>query len=129
MAKLSDYPALPALPAQDVDRLRSFYEDRLGFTLVEKAPDGSCTFEAGKGSKFGVFPSTGKASGEHTQLMFDVDDVDSVVSDLKARGVTFEQYDMPGFKTDENGIVEKGDGRGAWFKDPEGNLIAVGERS
>lgn len=128
MAGLSKYTARAAMPASDVERAKTFYEEKLGLTVVEKTFEGGYEFEAG-GVRFGVFPSRGKASGDHTQLMFDVEDLDATVDELAGRGVKFEQYDMEGFKSDAKGIVEFSGERGAWFKDTEGNLIAIGQPS
>ncbi len=66
----------------------------------------------------------GAASGAHTQVGFRVDDIEAEVGQLRDKGVVFEEYDFPGLKT-ENGIAQIGPGRSAWFKDSEGNLIAI----
>jgi hypothetical protein len=62
-------------------------------------------------------------------MTFEVADVDAVVDDLVSRGVTFEQYDFPGVKTDERGVAQIQGERGAWFKDPDGNILAIGQRT
>ncbi len=75
---------------------------------------------------FLLFPSMGKASGDHTQMAFDVDDVEGTARELKSKGVKLEEYDFPNFKS-KDGIVDMpGGDKGAWFKDTEGNLIALG---
>lgn len=74
---------------------------------------------------FFLFPSSGKASGDHTQVSVWVDDVVATVDELTAAGVKFVQYDFPEFKTEERGIAELGEGKGAWFHDSEGNMLAV----
>jgi catechol 2,3-dioxygenase-like lactoylglutathione lyase family enzyme len=121
---LSDYAVNATIPAQDMARARSFYEDKLGLKGVEAA-DG-IYYQCG-GTRFLVFESRGRASGDHTQMGWDVDNVEAEVEDLTKRGVKFETYDMPGFKTDDRGIAEIEGMRGAWFKDTEGNLLAIGE--
>lgn len=126
MASLSKYPAQAAMPSQDVERAKAFYEEKLGLTVVDKTAEAGYIFEAG-GYRFAVFPSRGKASGDHTQMMFDVDNLEATIDELTAKGVKFEQYDMEGFKSDEKGIVDNDGERGAWFYDTEGNLIALGE--
>ncbi len=123
MLKITESAA--ALPAQDMARARKFYEQKLGLTPNEVGPDGSVVYKTGS-TGFLVFPSMGKASGDHTQLALDVEDVTATVNELKKSGVKFEDYDFPGLKT-EDGIAAVGGGKGAWFKDSEGNLIAVGE--
>ena len=81
-------------------------------------------YELSGGTGFAVFLSSGKASGTHTQLALEVPDVEAAVKDLRARGLKFEEYDSPELKT-VNGVAEIGGTKVAWFKDSEGNLIAV----
>jgi catechol 2,3-dioxygenase-like lactoylglutathione lyase family enzyme len=113
------------IPAQELGRARSFYADKLGLQPEEEGPEG-LRYRCGDGS-FLLFASSGAASGAHTQLGWDVDDIEAAVAALRERGVVFEEYDMPGLKT-VNGIAEIEGERAAWFKDSEGNLLAVGER-
>ena len=117
---LSDHPAQAILPTQDVDRLRRFYEDVLGFQPIAERP-GAIMYAGAGGSRFAISRSGSRAGG-HTQLSFDVPDLAAEVADLRARGVTFEEYEMP--KTD-NGIAQMPAGRAAWFKDPDDNLIGL----
>ncbi len=124
MLKITE--SVAALPAQDMERARKFYEQKLGLTPEEVAPDGGVLYKTGS-TGFLVFPSMGKPSGDHTQVGLDVEDVAAAVSELKKSGVKFEEYDFPGFKT-KDGIAEMGGEKGAWFKDTEGNLLALGER-
>jgi catechol 2,3-dioxygenase-like lactoylglutathione lyase family enzyme len=120
------------LPAQDLGRARAFYAEKLGLEPIEERP-GGLRYRCGS-SYFVVFESTGRASGEHTQMAFEVDDIDAVVAELRRRGVVFEEVDVPGLRT-VDGIADvegnypsKGVGeRGAWFRDSEGNLIGVGQ--
>ena len=119
--------ASPAIPAQDIKRARQFYEQKLGLEPSEVQPDGGVVYRTGE-TGFLVFPSMGKASGDHTQLALEVEDVTSAVSELKSAGVKPEEYDYPEFKT-HDGVVDMPDGeKGAWFKDSEGNLIALTSR-
>ncbi len=118
--------ATATIPAQDLERAKAFYADKLGLTPSDESPQ-EVTYRVGEGG-FALFPSSGKASGDHTQLGLDVDDIESAVASLRERGVVFEEYDFPGLKT-KNGIAELEGERGAWFKDSEGNLISIGQRS
>jgi len=119
--------AAAALPAQDIKRARQFYEQKLGLKPAEEEPDGGAMYRTGE-TGFLVFPSSGKASGDHTQLAFQVDDVASAAGELKSMGVKLEEYDNPEFKT-HDGLIDMPDGtKGAWFKDTEGNLIALTQR-
>ena len=114
-----------AIPAQDVKRARQFYEQKLGLKPSEEQPDGGAMYMVGE-TGFLVFASSGKASGDHTQMVIDLEDVDAAVRELKSKGVKLEEYDMPNFKS-HDGIVDLPDGsKGAWFKDTEGNLIGIG---
>jgi catechol 2,3-dioxygenase-like lactoylglutathione lyase family enzyme len=120
------------LPAQDLDRARTWYSEKLGLVPVEERI-GGLRYKCGA-TYFVVFQSTGRASGDSTQMGWEVDDIEAVVADLQARGVVFEEVDLPGMKT-VNGIADiegnypsKGRGeRGAWFHDSEGNLIGIGQ--
>jgi predicted enzyme related to lactoylglutathione lyase len=115
-----------ALPAQDIARARKFYEQTLGLAPSEVGPDGSAWYKTGE-TMFFVFQSQGKASGDHTQIGLEVDDIVAAVNELKSKGVKLEEYDSPQLKTN-NGIVDMGESRGGWFKDTEGNLISVIQR-
>lgn len=125
MLKITD--VLATLPAQDIKRARQFYEQKLGLKPGEEQPDGGALYRIGN-TGFLVFPSMGKPSGDHTQLGFDVEEINAALNELKSKGVKLEDYNFPNFKT-ENGIMTMPDGsKGAWFKDTEGNLIAVNQR-
>ena len=113
------------IPAQNLERAKSFYADQLGLQPAEEGPEG-LHYRCGNGS-FMLFESSGEPSGTHTQLGWDVDDIEAAVATLRERGVVFEEYDLPDFKT-VDGIAEIAGERGAWFKDSEGNLLAIGER-
>jgi catechol 2,3-dioxygenase-like lactoylglutathione lyase family enzyme len=129
---LANSRTITKLPAQDLDRARAFYRDRLGLTPVEER-DGGLRYVVASG-EFHLFLSTGKASGESTQVGFEVEDIDAVVAELRSRGVVFGEIDAPGFKV-VDGIIEvegnypsKGEGeRGIFFHDSEGNLLALGQ--
>ena len=120
------------LPAQDLERARAFYSQKLGLEPVEER-EGGLRYRCGN-CYFSVFQSAGRASGEHTQIAFEVDDIESVVAELRRRGVVFEEVDAPGLHT-VDGIADiegnypsQGVGeRGAWFRDSEGNLLGVGQ--
>lgn len=124
--------AIAKLPAQDLDRVRAFYRDQLGLEPVEQR-EGGLRYCCGA-SEFHLFLSSGAASGTSTQLAFEVEDIDATVAELRERGVVFDEFDVPGIEM-VDGIVEiggnypsKGTGeRGAWFRDSEGNVLAIGQ--
>ena len=115
--------AQTALPAQDLDRAKAFYRDKLGLQPLEEDA-GNVRYRVGDGTEFNVFRTMGAPSGTHTQMAFIVEDVVGEVKDLKSRGVTFEEYDYPELKT-RDGIAEGGGAKVAWFKDSEGNLLNI----
>jgi catechol 2,3-dioxygenase-like lactoylglutathione lyase family enzyme len=129
---LDDARVAARLPAQDLARARAFYFEKLGLEPSEERPGGLLYRCAG--GEFALFESAGAPSGSHTQMAFDVDDIEAVVAALRGRGVVFEEYDAPGLAT-VDGIAEvsdnypsKGGGeRAAWFRDSEGNMIAIGQ--
>jgi len=114
------------IPAQDLERARSFYAEKLGLTPTSEGQIG-LRFRLADGGRFRLFRSGGKPSGAHTQMAMMVDDLLAVVKELRARGLQFEDYDSPGLKT-MGGIADLGYARAAWFKDSEGNLIGIAQQ-
>jgi predicted enzyme related to lactoylglutathione lyase len=112
-----------ALPVADLGRARGFYEGILGLVPFEVTPAG-VLYGTAEGTRFLVFPSSGRSSGTHTQIGFTVSDIKAEVADLKRRGVTFEAYEMPGFDRTTS-IATQPTGLAAWFKDTEGNLLGI----
>ncbi|MGZ6347237.1 MAG: VOC family protein [Anaerolineales bacterium] len=110
------------LPAADLQRAKQFYAEKLGFTSPEETP-GGLVYHC-KDSWFLVFQSQGQSNGQFTQGGWATDDIEREVRELKGRGVTFEEYNFPNFKT-VNSIATTGPNRAAWFKDSEGNLLGI----
>ena len=123
---LSNVPVSAVLPAQDLARAKQFYTEKLGLPVVSDMP-GGVVFGAGSGTKLVVYERKQPNKAEHTEAGFDVKDLVAEIKELTAKGVTMEQYDMPGLKTDENGIVSYGPMKSAWIKDTEGNIIALNQ--
>jgi catechol 2,3-dioxygenase-like lactoylglutathione lyase family enzyme len=129
---LTDARLATRLPAQDLDRARRFYAEKLGLEPVEER-EGGLHYRCASGD-FSLFLSAGASPGTFTQMAFEVDDIEATVAELEARGVAFEEVDVPGLKT-VGGIAEvagnypsKGTGeRAAWFRDSEGNMLGVGQ--
>jgi len=130
---LKDGHVATRLPAQDLERARMFYADKLGLEPSEERP-GGLLYEPASGV-FALFQSSGASSGEFTQMGWDVEDIEATVAELRDRGVMFEEVDAPGLKTID-GIAEvagnypskggKGE-RAAWFRDSEGNMLGIGQ--
>jgi predicted enzyme related to lactoylglutathione lyase len=122
---LVNAPIHPVLPVVDLDRARKFYEEKVGLKVVRVDPDPApgVLFQAGKGTQLGIYKRAA-TKADHTVAGFTVKDVETEVKELKAKGVVFEEYDLPGLKT-VNGIVSMGPVKAAWFKDTEGNILCV----
>lgn len=110
------------LVVTDLDQAKKFYETQLGLRLLDETPSG-CRFGAGKGSQLTIRRGQTSTGGQ-TVAHFEVDDLDAVVRGLIARGVVFEEYETP--KTVDH-IAQIGPARGAWFKDPAGNVLGLRE--
>jgi catechol 2,3-dioxygenase-like lactoylglutathione lyase family enzyme len=113
------------LPAQDLDRARAFYAEKLGLEPVDERP-GGILYRPANGGEFALFLSSGRASGDHTQMGFEVDDIEATVAEMKRRGVEFDDagiVDIEGNYPIKNSSGE----RGAWFRDSEGNILGIGQ--
>ncbi|MBV9592484.1 MAG: VOC family protein [Actinobacteria bacterium] len=129
---LSNAHAVTKLPAQDLERARVFYRDKLGLEPVEERT-GGLRYVCGP-TEFHLFSSAGSASGASTQMGFEVEDLEATLTDLRARGLTFARFEMPGFQMDGDTITapdnypSKGAGElGTFFYDSEGNLIGIAQ--
>ena len=123
---LTDAIVQAALPCSDFERAKNFYKEKIGVSPSEEDPQGAY-YTCAEGTGFFLFPSSGTASGTHTQVGFQVSDIEAEVAELKSGGVKFEEYDSPQLKT-ENSIAMLGTEKGAWFKDSEGNMLALFQR-
>jgi catechol 2,3-dioxygenase-like lactoylglutathione lyase family enzyme len=123
LAVLANYPIHPVLLAKDLDVARDFYHAKLGLPiLVER--EGAVEFGCGSGSKLVVSKSTTGTADTQTQVAWTVPDIEAALTDLRARGVKIEDYDLPGLKT-VDGIADLGFARMAWIIDPGGNALAI----
>ena len=118
---LQDNPMYSYIPAKDVARARRFYEDTLGFRPAKETA-GGVVYEFAKGTACFLYPTPNAGTSKASQAFWQVEDIEREVAELKARGVSFERYDA---KMDANGILTAGGARAAWFKDSEGNIMAV----
>jgi catechol 2,3-dioxygenase-like lactoylglutathione lyase family enzyme len=120
---LSQYKIRATIPAKDLARAKKFYTETLGFKPIEEDAEG-VIFVSG-GVEFGIYP-TRASGGSATVAGWEVPDVQAEMKDLRNRGVKFEDYDLPGIKTND-GLAEIGGFKGAWFKDSEDNILALEE--
>ena len=123
---LKNAAIVPYIPVSDVARARKFYEGTLGLQPKEEYA-GGVIYQCGMGSWAFLYPTPNAGTSKASQAFWTVQDVEAEVADLKARGVAFEEYNMPGMKT-VNGIATAGGAKTAWFKDPDGNILAVSQR-
>lgn len=121
---LTSSPMTTILPVIDMRRARDFYESRLGLRAVGERPDGKFVYAIGGGGQLALFPKEGGTKAEHTAVSFQVDDIGRAIADLKGRGVVFEDYDLPGFRTVGH-VCVLGAEKAAWFKDTEGNILCI----
>lgn len=125
---LKDAPVQPTIPVTDLERAKSFYSKRLGLEADQEVED-HVIYRCGGNTRLTVFQRATPTSGEHTAASFEVEDLDAVVQELEAAGITFETFpEMPGVEIDGAIHTYAGaDIRGSWVKDPDGNLIAISE--
>jgi predicted enzyme related to lactoylglutathione lyase len=118
-------PIRAYLPVSDLSRARNFYEKTLGLAPKEEYA-GGVIYECG-GAEVFMYPTKNAGTSKASQAFWQVEDVEAEVAELKARGVVFEEYDMPGIRM-KNSIATGGGAKTAWFKDTEGNILAVSQR-
>ena len=118
---LQKSPMFAYIPAKDVARARKFYEDKLGFR-PSKELGGGVAYECDGGTACFLYPTPNAGTSAASQAFWQVADVEREVAELKAKGVSFEHYDMPGMVGD---IATGGGAKAAWFKDSEGNIMAI----
>jgi catechol 2,3-dioxygenase-like lactoylglutathione lyase family enzyme len=120
---LGDRDAVATIAVKDLETARKFYEGTLGLKPAERQEPGSLTLKSGSSSLF-LYESQYAGTNKATALTWGDVDVDAIVRDLKAKGVKFEHYDLPD-TTREGDVHVAGDLRLAWFKDPDGNILAL----
>ena len=119
---LQNAPMYSYIPAKDVGRARAFYEGKLGLKpKMETA--GGVVYEFGGGTACFLYPTPNAGTSQASQAFWQVEDVEREVAKLKALGVKFEAYDSPDM--DVNNISTAGGAKAAWFKDTEGNIMAL----
>jgi catechol 2,3-dioxygenase-like lactoylglutathione lyase family enzyme len=110
------------LPVADIDRAKGFY-DRLGLPFLGTNDEGSLMYQL-SGATLILLPREAGTQNPSTALTWEVDDVAAELADLEARGVVFQDYDLPDFKTVDH-IADLGGEKAAWFLDPDGNVLCI----
>ena len=121
----SDNRVSAVLVSTDLDRSQDFYEHKVGLTLSPQTIKNHLLFDCGHGTTLLIYGRGGPNKADHTQVRFWSSDIARDVAELAGRGVEFEEYDMEAFKTVDHIVTSPGIGRSAWFKDPDGNTIAL----
>ncbi|MET1087507.1 MAG: VOC family protein [Arthrobacter sp.] len=125
---LKDSAIMAVLPAKDINRARDFYRDKLGMEPSGSMEEDSLVYTCGKGTSFLIYQTDNAGSAKNTQMGWETDNLEKEMEELRGRGVTFEEYDMPGLKT-ENGVAVSNWGKAAWFLDSEGNILNLAQRT
>jgi len=120
---LHDFPIFAYIPASNLARARQFYEAKLGLRPKEVSP-GGVVFEFAGGTAAFLYETPNAGTSRASQAFWSVPDVDGLIRSLKTKGVVFEDYDLPGERSAEGAITDGG-AKAAWFKDSEGNIMAL----
>lgn len=124
---LKDREVAAVLPAKDISRARDFYQNVLGLAAPDVMDDENLMYRCGNGTGFLLYQTENAGTAKNTQMGWDTDNIEAEMEELRSRGVTFEEYDFPGLKT-ENGIATSTAGKAAWFLDTEGNILNIFQR-
>jgi catechol 2,3-dioxygenase-like lactoylglutathione lyase family enzyme len=122
---LGDKAVAAVMPVKDMDVAKKFYEETLG--LAKEGPDQpwGTMYRCGGGSMIFVYPSEFAGTNKATAATWGAgDDFDKIVDELRAKGVTFDKFDVPGASW-EGDVNVMGDMKAVWFKDPDGNILNV----
>ena len=120
--------ATPMIAVSDLDRARTFYEEKLGMKTKDEWGGEGATLKSGD-TLINLYRSEFAGTNKATALTFEVDDIDEEVSELKEKGVFFEHYDLPGLEARGDLYVGEKGFKTAWFKDPDGNILSLVESS
>ena len=122
---LTHNPASAVLVSTDLERSQHFYQDRVGLTVSPDTIKNHLLFDCGDGTTLLIYARPAGNKADHTQVRFWSSDIEKDVAALAANGIEFDEYDTETFKTIDHIVTTPGIGRSAWFKDPDGNTIAV----
>jgi catechol 2,3-dioxygenase-like lactoylglutathione lyase family enzyme len=122
---IKDRRIYASLPAADFARAKTWYREKLGLEPVMEM-EGGAAYRVGEGTGFFVYPTQFAGTAKNTAMGFETNEFDADLKDMRSKGVKFEDYDMPDLKT-VNGVADYDGTRVAWFKDSEGNILALQE--
>jgi catechol 2,3-dioxygenase-like lactoylglutathione lyase family enzyme len=119
----ADRKATLMIPVADLGRAKRWYEEKLGLKPAEDMGEMGATYRLGGGTVAFMYPTQFAGTAQNTMMSFDSPDLVADMKALRAKGVVFEEYDLPDLKT-ENGLADFGEVKNAWAKDSEGNILA-----
>lgn len=122
---LFKHTTYPTVPAKDLNRARKFYEDTLGYKPDQVTP-GGVFYKSNGCSSFVLYPTQFAGTAQHTLMSWETTHIEEDMKHLRSKGVKFEEYDMPGLKT-QDGVAVMDGMKAAWFKDSEGNLLGINQ--
>jgi predicted enzyme related to lactoylglutathione lyase len=120
---LQDAPLYAYIPAKDIARARAFYEGQLGLVPRQETA-GGVVYAFGGGTACFLYPTPHAGTSQASQAFWDVADIDRTMTELKARGVAFDDFGMPGERSPAGAVIAGG-AKAAWFRDSEGNIMAL----
>ena len=115
------------IAVSDLSRANEFYGGKLGLRAADSPPGGATRYETLGETWFMIYESSFAGTAKSTCMRFEVGDIDVAVTELRDRGIVFEEYDLPGLKTVDGIAQHESGARGAWFKDPDGNVLQIGQ--
>jgi catechol 2,3-dioxygenase-like lactoylglutathione lyase family enzyme len=121
--KIAQADVVAMVAVKDLDAAKEFYGDKLGLEQAMEGPAG-IAYKSGSGTLF-VYPAPTAGTNQATSANWQVDDIESVVAELKDKGITFEKFDVPGAKQEGDISVMGANMKAAWFKDPSGNILGL----
>jgi catechol 2,3-dioxygenase-like lactoylglutathione lyase family enzyme len=113
------------LVSTDLEASQAFYEHKVGLTVSPETIKNHLLFDCSNGTSLLIYGRGSGNKADHTQVRFWSTDIANDVAELAGRGIEFEEYDTETFKTVDHVVTSPGIGRSAWFKDPDGNTIAI----
>ena len=121
---LQSFPLYAYIPAKNVARARRFYEQKVGLKPKQEVA-GGVVYEFAERTACFLYPTPNAGSSRASQAFWQVEDIEREVAELKGRGVAFESYDVPDGEKSPSGVITAGGAKAAWFKDSEGNIMAI----
>ena len=125
---LANAPVHATISCTNMKRAKTFYTETLGLPAGGMTTDEGFSVKCGNNTELYIYQRNDAPKAENTACSWHVNNVENVVNELRERGVKFEEYNLPNLKT-VKGIATQGGFKGAWFKDPDGNILAISQQT